>query len=716
MRISSVILAGGRGERLFPITNTRPKPLCPVAGTTPLERCIRLARTAGALKIYVLAGYMPQSIIKATENQPDVSVITEPYPLSTAGAVKNAKPKGDIILVLCGDTVCDFDLRFAIKSHIESRLDATIVTTETTCPIEYGVVNTVKNCVSSFVEKPSWQHVNSNVINTGIYVLSRRVLELVPDGEPYDFGSQLFPSLLKNGYAINTYNAAGYWCDMGTPETYYSANLREAVELRGAVHPSCDLSPRTVVTRSVLMEKVTAGAGTVIDRSIICENVKIGRNCIIPPGCVIGADSIIEDGCIFSEGITVTNSVTVGKGARVMKNIYSNQQKSRLFDKDIGVGGIYGANFDIADAVYLGQSLCMRPDRNERVKVGVMSGNGSFSRILAGVTMGGIRFGGGECVDLGNGFLSMCGFAARELALDYSVFVEVDNDFGIYISVFDKYGLFVTREEQRRLERVFLRREQKTRVLSEDDRTEKSENVASLYKAALVSGTKSLKSLKVGIKSDSTVNTFLKDALESCGAEITETDCDIFDVCDDGLYLSAKTKSGRTVTFWHFICYAFSERASKGKRIALPSYAPLSVIKHLEGLGGELVYFSDSETDDRRLVGAENRFFDGCMLAFYVLNKLKAENKELDDMLSELPVFYVREARIAIEESQKAEKAKELYESCSDSRNGMAFLFGAGRVMVTPSNESCFRLFAEAVNSEAADELCDEMRKRIEKS
>ncbi|MEG2003446.1 MAG: sugar phosphate nucleotidyltransferase [Clostridia bacterium] len=582
MKITSVILAGGRGERLYPITNTRPKPLCPVNGVTPLERCIELARECGAQSIKITAAYMFEKIKKAVERYDNVSVVVETKPLSTAGAVKNAKPEGDIIVVLCGDTLCDFDLSQAIKSHRESCAEVTIVTTPCTHPIDYGVVCTEKGCVSAFYEKPSWQNVYTNVINTGIYVISHRVLEQIPSDIPYDFGSELFPRLVREGYRINTCELLGYWCDMGTPRTYYEANMR-ATSRMSTINPNAVVDRTAKITRSVLYENVYVGKNSVLDGCIICENAKIGSDCLIPRGCIVGADSIIEDGAVFGDGIIVTNGVYIGKGVSVMKNVYSNEVKTRLFDSDLGVGGIYGANFDISDAVYLGQSLCTQQKKGERAKIGVMCGDNGFSRILAGVTIGGVRFGGGDCIDLGDGFLSLCAFSAREFLLDYAIFVDVDQEFDIAISVFDSEGLLLSREGQRRLERVFFRRGEAQSYPRDAETLEESQNPKSVYASALTALVKELAGFKLSIKTTNSPSEILREALNKCGADVkTNTDGDIFDLSDNGLYLSAVTKSGKKVSFWHFLCLALGESVKNGKSIvAIPQYAPLSLVRYI---------------------------------------------------------------------------------------------------------------------------------------
>ena len=310
MRISAVILAGGKGERLFPLTNTRPKPLCPVGGVYPLERAIELAREAGAGEIIVTAGYMASSIEAYTRGMENVTTLREEKPLSTAGAVRNARPSGDIIIVLCGDTLCGFSLLPAVKAQMNGDCDATIVTTRSKAPTEYGIVTVTDGRVTGFLEKPSWNGVTGDEVNTGIYILRRRVLELIPPETPYDFGGELFPKMVADGKPVAVFRADGYWCDMGSPKTYFLANML-ATGGENAADGSAVIHEKARVRHSVIMSDVYIGRNSEIEGSIICENVKIGRGCHIGAGCIVGGSTVIEDGCTLEKGVTVTNGVII---------------------------------------------------------------------------------------------------------------------------------------------------------------------------------------------------------------------------------------------------------------------------------------------------------------------------------------------------------------------------------------------------------------------
>ena len=709
MRISAVILAGGRGERLYPLTETRPKPLCPVGGVYPLGRAIDMAKEAGAGEIIVTAGYMASAVEAFTNGMEGVTTVREEQPLSTAGAVKHAMPSGELIIVLCGDAMCDFSILPAVKLQKNSDADVTVVTARSPAPTDYGVIQSIGGYITSFFEKPSWSSVGSDEVNTGIYIMRRRVLEQIPSGEPYDFGSQLFPKMLAEEKKIGVYRAEGYWCDMGSPKTYYAANMH-ATGGKNAIDGSCVIHEKAHVRSSVLLSDVYVGQGSIISDSIVCENVKIGKNCRIEPGCIIGGSTIIEDGCRCERGVTVTNGVYLRKDTHIMKNVYSHEFKTRLFDSELGVGGVYGSGFDISDAVYLGQSLCARGDG--RVKVGVMNGSGSFSRILAGVTVGGVRFGGGDAVGLGDGFLSQCAFAARKYGLDYAVFVNVDDDFRINISVFDKNGLFLPRESQRKLERLFFRRTSPKIAPKSDAEEAKSVDTSAAYAEHLKEVAGDLSGVTVAVRSANGPSEAFSKAFVDAGGSIGEGDS--VNLSEDGRQMNMVAADGTIVSFWHLWCYVMGEEVKRGtKRVAMPIFSPISVAEYLGGLGGRVVYFSDSETDERDLAGEQWVASDGCTLALRALRLMKENNVTLNEIMNMLPKFFIRELTVPVDEDEKAERARYLHDHCDDTQRCTAFVFGSGRVSVMPSNAACFKLFAEAVSSEAAEEMVFEVRKKF---
>lgn len=225
-------MAGGEGTRLRRVTGDLPKPMVPLLGKPLMERIIDLLRGSGITDICATLRYHPTPIKEyfgAGERfGVSLTYALETAPLGTAGGVKNCEAfYGDEdFLVISGDAACDFDLTALIAAHREGGAAVTLALYECADPISYGlVVPDGQGDVRCFLEKPGWERVVTNLVNTGIYVVSPRAMALVPRGEPFDFARGLFPLLMEQGERIHAHVMGGYWCDVGTPRAYYRCCL-----------------------------------------------------------------------------------------------------------------------------------------------------------------------------------------------------------------------------------------------------------------------------------------------------------------------------------------------------------------------------------------------------------------------------------------------------------------------------------------------------------
>ena len=209
MDMKAIIMAGGEGRRLKAVTGSLPKPMVPLLGKPLMERTIELLRANGVTEICAALGYRPAPIIEHFGDGSNFGVHLcyriEDSPLGTAGGVKNCMDfVGDeAFLVLSGDAACDFELKKLISEHERSRPAVTLALYESRDPLRYGlVVPDPAGSVRCFIEKPPWERVVTNLVNTGIYVVEPRAMELVPRNESFDFASGLFPALLERGEKI----------------------------------------------------------------------------------------------------------------------------------------------------------------------------------------------------------------------------------------------------------------------------------------------------------------------------------------------------------------------------------------------------------------------------------------------------------------------------------------------------------------------------------
>ena len=220
--MKAVIMAGGQGTRLRPLTSNQPKPMLPVVNRPMMEHIVRLLARHGFKEMIVTLQFLPTLISNyfgdGSEWGSCIEYSTEFAPLGTAGSVKNsAQLLDEAFLVISGDALTDIDLTKIVDFHRRSRAMATLTLIRVDNPLEFGIVVTDSaGRIERFLEKPDWGQVFSDTINTGIYVLEPEVLDFIPEGRSFDFSRDLFPYLLENGYPLYGYVADGYWCDIGT--------------------------------------------------------------------------------------------------------------------------------------------------------------------------------------------------------------------------------------------------------------------------------------------------------------------------------------------------------------------------------------------------------------------------------------------------------------------------------------------------------------------
>ena len=226
--MKAVIMAGGEGTRLKAVTGDSPKPMAPLLGRPMMEHIILLLKEHGFTDICAAVKYRAEDIIACFGDGSSLGVKlryrVEEQPLGTAGGVKNcADFYGDEdFLVISGDAACDFDLSALMERHRETGAAATLALYSHPEPLRYGLAVTDEGgYIRSFIEKPRWSRVVTDLVNTGIYILSPRAMAPVPADTAFDFARDLFPRLIEKGESLLGVVMEGYWCDVGTPLSYY---------------------------------------------------------------------------------------------------------------------------------------------------------------------------------------------------------------------------------------------------------------------------------------------------------------------------------------------------------------------------------------------------------------------------------------------------------------------------------------------------------------
>src|SRR6266576_267892 len=228
--MQAVVMAGGEGSRLRPLTINRPKPMVPIVDKPCLGHIFELLKRHGIEESFVTLQYLASVIQDSYGDGGGIGMrlrySIEETPLGTGGSVRQIVPDLDgTFLVISGDALTDIDLTKVIAFHRERKAAVTLTLYHVANPLEYGVVITGEDGrISKFLEKPSWGEVFSDTINTGIYVIEPRVLERYKPGEAFDFSKDLFPALLAEGEPLYGYIASGYWTDVGSISEYARAN------------------------------------------------------------------------------------------------------------------------------------------------------------------------------------------------------------------------------------------------------------------------------------------------------------------------------------------------------------------------------------------------------------------------------------------------------------------------------------------------------------
>ncbi len=304
MKLSAVIMAGGKGSRLYPITEKTPKPLLPVNNVPNVIKILGEVSRCGIKKAVVTTGYLGDELKKGigpSVYDVDVKYASEDRPLGSAGGVKNASKlvDGDL-LVISGDAVFEGDLCDMIKSHYASSADLTVACTEVEDTSRFGVLVTDKiGKIVGFCEKPTVGECDSKLVNIGIYIISREIIDTLPDKEKLDFSLDVFPKIIKNKKMM-AWRSESYWCDMGTPSSYLECNMRYSMG-KNIIGKNCNISPDADISGSIIFDGVTIEAGAVVRDAVICSGAHIGRCAGVSSGSVVGASCVVGEAEVLSQ-------------------------------------------------------------------------------------------------------------------------------------------------------------------------------------------------------------------------------------------------------------------------------------------------------------------------------------------------------------------------------------------------------------------------------
>lgn len=533
--MKAIIMAGGEGSRLRPLTCNRPKPMVPVMNRPIMSHIVDLLKQHQITDIGVTLQYMPEAIKDHFGNGAEYGVnmryFIEETPLGTAGSVKNAGEFLDeTFMVISGDALTDFDLSRAIEFHRQKQAIATLVLTRVECPLEYGVVITNPDgSINKFLEKPAWGEVFSDTVNTGIYILEPEALEYFEFGRVFDFSKDLFPLLLKNKRPLFGVVLDGYWCDIGNLQQYLQAHhdvlsgkvklnvvgreiapqvwAGEGVEIGAGtkftgpvligddckigggvqIEPftvlgeGCIVLDRSSIKRSVLWSNVYVGAGAALRGAALCNRVQIRDSAGVYEGAVIGDDSVVKERGIIKPDVKLWPNKMVEAGTVVQSSmVWGTRYPKKIF----GLEGITGlTNIEMTPEFAVKVAAAFASTFGSGGGLAVSSDNYPASEMIKAAVTSGMQSAGALVFDLGTGITPMHRFAVRAMELKGGIHVKVSprRVDQVTLVFMNHKGANISRNVERKVENVLMREDFKRTGASRVEPLKKVSSVPANY-------------------------------------------------------------------------------------------------------------------------------------------------------------------------------------------------------------------------------------------
>ncbi|RFU40442.1 mannose-1-phosphate guanyltransferase [Actinomadura logoneensis] len=512
--MKAVVMAGGEGTRLRPMTANQPKPLLPLVNRPIMEHVLRLLKRHGfdetVVTVQFLAALIRNYFGDGEELGMSLSYATEEVPLGTAGSVKNAEEalRDDRFLVISGDALTDIDLTDMVRFHRENGALVTIGLKRVPNPLEFGIIIVdERGRIQRFLEKPTWGQVFSDTVNTGIYVMEPEVLDHVAAGESVDWSGDVFPRLLAEGAPLYGYVADCYWEDVGTHESYLKA---QADMLSGLVDLPVDgfeVSPGVFVAEGAEVDaeavlkgplyigdyaKVEAGVelreftvlgsnvvvkeGAFLHRAVVHDNVFVGpsanlRGCVVgkntdvmagarvEEGAVVGDECVIEAEAYLSNGVKVYPFKTIEAGAVVNTSVIWESRGQRNLFGPRGVSGLINVEITPELAVRLASAYATTLKKGTTVVTGRDASRAA--RTLKRAVISALTASAIDVQDLEACALPMARFetAREDCCGGIYIHTTAGDPQGVDILFLDEDGADLSQAAQRKLERVYGRQE-----------------------------------------------------------------------------------------------------------------------------------------------------------------------------------------------------------------------------------------------------------------
>lgn len=699
--MQTIILAGGEGTRLRPLTAETPKPLVKILGESAIERLLTRLRACGIRSATLCTHYQAEKLRETLGTQSHgvrLHYCREETPLGTAGCVRLAW-NGDDVLILSGDGVCGFDYKAITDFHHDTEADVTIVAREVDDPREYGLMTVDKDSrITGFLEKPGYDECLTNLANTGAYVISKEVIWRIPEGEKVDFAQDVFPRLLAEGKKLCAYVDRSYWYDIGDiPSLLKCQNdllKREGKEY--LVDKTASVGDGTMITSSVIENGAAVGADSRVMSSlisegaciagkadiceaVICKNVTAGEGLIMKRYSALGQDCVVGSDVTVEEGARVAPRTKIPDGAVIRTDISSGEYYSLSFGEDGEVKGVFGSLDTHRFGLAAGTALSVGS-----IAIG---GGGEGTEALSL----GFRSAGVTVYNLDRASFGETIFCARKLNCTHCAYVDGE------IKLLSSASAELTRAEERKIEQTYNRLpvnpSSKARLID-------GAAVSNLYLEHLRSAMPKEPTLNITLRTecDREAELFSEIVKDGEGEKVT------FTIASDHRTVSALTEES-VIPYENLIILCCKAHFEKRKSVVLPPRAPLVC----DNLAAEYRSSVIRATNSREL----SLFCcDPLELIAEVTAYVTARGISLSAAVSELPqVVYTKRIIEAPDGLPKI-----LSEGFEGTKAGSDIVLesGGAKAFVRPlKNGKAVSLYIESVSQEAAGEISADILRRL---
>lgn len=774
--MKAVIMAGGEGTRLRPLTCDIPKPMVSLLGKPVLEYTVELLKKYGIHHMAFTLMYLPQKIMnyfgEGENHQVHIDYYLETSPLGTAGSVKNAAENlQEPFLVMSGDALTDLNLESFMAFHRQKKAKVTMALKSVKTPRDYGVVIMgTEGYVEKFVEKPSWSEVFSDLVNTGIYIVEPEVLNGIPDDRPFDFAKDLFPLLMEQENQIAGYIMEDYWCDIGSIDTYLKAhedilngtckavipgkNIGGIYVQEGAqISSSAVLQPPIFIGKNAMLDDGASigmyssigngayvGKNANVKRSIVLEGAHVGQSSkasravvcaqtVLEKGVRLFEQSIVGQKCILEKNATVGPKVKIWPDKWIERESYVGQnivfgkgKKSRLFEHSQMVMNL-NEYYSVEDLAKMGSCIAKLVG-SDKLLIGY--DESAQSSAVAGLIANGAILGGCKTFLMKNTFAPILAVSIANFNMAIGVFVQKCGDMNFQITLYGRDGKYLSAQECKALGSYYAGISGEKKPLPQVDEAREIDNYFDFYLYSLKeevdvdSLKKDVPKVKLG-KATAKAEEYLKNALSFVGIQIAASEKDRpscrvenYDDLINGRFILA----GHTIdqTNREYFITLLLMNLEKTESLYIPHGYPRQILNYGKAKNKIPIEVSRKELESAESLMQHRLKSDFAYMVIYVLG-LYVKNRQLVlECLEWLESIQMKTEQISCgyRDFGKVLKGLSQWQDAQKCQEGVEFMGQDGYVYICPNNtEPKIDIKIESMNEEFSREIFDFYKNKI---